>query len=526
MTREDLHSLLFSAAGVGDMIVNALERHSGRTAFVCQGRRITYLGIAQQISRALQHFEALGLKPGDAVMQITSNRYEMFVVMAAAFIGGYVSVIPNYSSSFDDHRYMLDDSGAALLVVDRARAGRGQEMCRSALRPVQLASHDGGGELADFWAQAEKYEPQPLCARDRPDDNVRLIYTGGTTGVPKGVITLSRGLAFASLLHISEQNFDTKTQLLVSSPLSHGAGAMVIPVLVKGGCVVVHNGFDVDRILDAIDQGQATTLFLVPTMLYTLMDHPRTRDMDLSGLQRIIYTASPISEARLAQAIELFGPILHQNYGQTEVPGTILSLTSEDHLHPRGDKLTAAGKPYACVTVRLLDDQGNTVGRGQGIGELCVRAPHVTPGYWNKPEATRELLQDGWLHTGDMAYQDEDGYFHIVDRKKDMIISGGFNIYPQEVENALASHPAVSAAAVIGIPHPKWGESVMAIVVPRPGHDATAQDLIDFVKDRKGSVLAPKSVVFVAALPLTNLGKIDKKALRAPYWADRKKAVG
>lgn len=178
------------------------------------------------------------------------------------------------------------------------------------------------------------------------------------------------------------------------------------------------------------------------------------------------------------------------------------------------------------MTVRLLDDQGNTVGRGQGIGELCVRAPHVTPGYWNKPEATRELLQDGWLHTGDMAYQDEDGYFHIVDRKKDMIISGGFNIYPQEVENALASHPAVSAAAVIGIPHPKWGESVMAIVVPRPGHDATAQDLIDFVKDRKGSVLAPKSVVFVAALPLTNLGKIDKKALRAPYWADRKKAVG
>lgn len=526
MTRVDPYSLLFSAAGVGDMIVNALERHSGRTAFICQGRRITYLEIEQQISRTLQHFEALGLKPGDAIMQITGNRHEMFVVMAAAFIGGYVSVIPNYSGSLDDHRYMLDDSGAVLLVVDKARAARGQEMRQSARRSVRLASHDGGGELADFWAQVRKYEPRPLCARDRPDDNVRLIYTGGTTGVPKGVITLSRGLAFASLLHISEQNFDTRTRLLVSSPLSHGAGAMVIPVLAKGGCVVVHEGFDVDRILDAIDRGQATTLFLVPTMLYALMDHPRVRDMDLSGLQRIIYTASPISEARLAQAIELFGPILHQNYGQTEVPGTILSLTSEDHLHPRGDKLTAAGKPYACVSVRLLDDQGGIVGRGQGIGELCVRAPHVTPGYWNKPEATRELLQDGWLHTGDMAYQDNDGYFHIVDRKKDMIITGGFNVYPQEVENALASHPAVSAAAVIGIPHPKWGESVMAVVVPRPGHDATEQDLIDFVKDRKGSILAPKSVAFVEALPLTGLGKIDKKALRAPYWVDRKKAVG
>lgn len=526
MNRVDPHSLLFSAAGVGDMIVNAIERHSTRTAFVCQGRPITYREIGQQISRTLQHFEALGLKPGDAVMQITSNRHEMFIVMAAAFIGGYVSVIPNYSSSQDDHCYMLADSGAVLLVVDQARAERGRHMRQTAPHPVQLASHDAGGELADFWAEVGKYAPQPLCARDQPDANIRLIYTGGTTGVPKGVITLSRALAFASLLHISEQNFDTTTRLLVSSPLSHGAGAMVIPVLVKGGCVVVHDGFDVNRVLDAIEQGQATTLFLVPTMLYTLMDHPRLASMDRSRLKRIIYTASPISETRLAQALDLFGPILHQNYGQTEVPGTILSLTGEDHLHPSGDKLTAAGKPYACVSVQLLDDQGRRLGRNEGIGELCVRAPHVTSGYWNKPEATRELLQDGWLHTGDMAYQDDDGYFHIVDRKKDMIISGAFNVYPQEVENVLTGHPAVSAAAVIGVPHEKWGEAVKAIVVLRQAQEATEQDLIAFVKDRKGAVMAPKSVSFVSELPLTNLGKIDKKALRAPYWEGRRKAVG
>ncbi|WP_167383674.1 AMP-binding protein [Bordetella genomosp. 12] len=522
----DTNSQLFSAAGVGDMIVNAIERHSRRPAFVCQGRAVTYLEIGQQISRTLQHFEALGLQPGDAVMQITANRHEMFIVMAAAFIGGYVSVIPNYSSSLEDHCYMLADSGAVLLVVDRARAGRGVSMRHSASHPVQLASHDGGRELPDFWQAVEKFDPKPLIARDRPDANIRLIYTGGTTGMPKGVITLSRALAFASLLHIAEQNFDTATRLLVSSPLSHGAGAMVIPVLVKGGCVVIHDGFDVGRVLDAIDQGQATTLFLVPTMLYTLMDDPRLARIDRSRLRRIIYTASPISETRLAQAIGLFGHILHQNYGQTEVPGTILSLTAEDHVHPRGDKLTAAGKPYACVSVQLTGEDGCKVDRGQGIGELWVRAPHVTPGYWNKPDATRELFQDGWLRTGDMAYQDEDGYFHIVDRKKDMIISGGFNIYPQEVENVLASHPAVSAAAVIGVPHEKWGESVKAIVVLRQPLTASEQDLIAFVKERKGSVTAPKSVSFVAELPLTNLGKIDKKALRAPYWEGQKKAVG
>lgn len=234
MSRED-SSALFSAGGVGDMIVNALERHAQRPAFLCAGIAISYLEIAQQISRTLQHFEAVGLRPGDTIMQITGNRHEMFVVMAAAFIGGYVSVIPNYSGSLQDYQYMLEDSGAQLLVVDRERAERGRALQGSSSRPLRLASHDAVTGLDHFWMQVAAYEPQPLRARDQPDQNIRLIYTGGTTGVPKGVITLSRALAFASLLHISEQNFHTGTRLLVSSPLSHGAGAMVIPVLAKGG---------------------------------------------------------------------------------------------------------------------------------------------------------------------------------------------------------------------------------------------------------------------------------------------------
>jgi fatty-acyl-CoA synthase len=338
-------------------------------------------------------------------------------------------------------------------------------------------------------------------------------------------MTLSRALAFASLLHISEQNLDVHTKLLVSSPLSHGAGALVIPVLYKGGQIVIHEHFDTERTIDAIETGLASALFLVPTMLYALLDNPRIAGADLTRLKRIIYTAAPISPTRLQQALNVFGPILHQNYGQTEVPGTILSLTAEDHIDPRGGMLTSAGKPYLCVSVRLVDNNGVELPRGGGIGELCVRAPHVTVGYWNNPEATSELLLDGWLHTGDMAYEDENGYFHIVDRKKDMIISGGFNIYPQELEQVLTKHAAVSAAAVIGVPDPKWGEAVKAFVVVKGGQTVDSAELISLAREKKGAVMAPKTVEFVTQLPLTELGKIDKKALRAPYWQNFKKGI-
>ena len=525
MSNSSRDDKLFSAGSVGEMIVNAIERHANRTAFVCREREISFLEIGQQISRTIQLFKALGLNRGDTVMQLTGNRHEMFVVMAAAFVGGYVSVVPNYSGSLEDHQYMLDDSGATLLIVDAARTERASRLKAGARRPLQVWCHDAASGMDRFWDAAARYTPEPLLACDQPDDNIRLIYTGGTTGRPKGVMTLSRALAFASLLHIAEQNLDVDTRLLASSPLSHGAGAMVIPVLFKGGCIVIHEGFDPDRILDAVASGQATMLYLVPTMIYALLDNPRIASLDLSGLKRILYAASPISPSRLKQALDRFGPILHQNYGQTEVPGTILSLTPEDHVDQRGGRLTSAGRPYPCVSVKLIDDNGKPIPRGGGIGELCVRAPHVTVGYWNKPEATRELLRDGWLHTGDMAYEDEDGYFHIVDRKKDMIISGGFNIYPQEIEHVLTRHDTVSAAAVIGVPDPKWGEAVKAIVVLKEGHTIDSDELIAFVKEKKGSVMAPKSVELVSQLPLTDLGKIDKKALRAPYWRNHEKGV-
>ena len=522
MSEATLDPVKNAVGGIGDMIVTAIERHGPRIAFIANDREVTFQAFGADIAWTIQALHGLGMRAGGAVLQLASNSYDLVVVMTACYVGGFVSVTPHYAASLDDHRHVLDDSDAVLLVVDAPRADRGRALMagRSGLRVV---CHAAGTGLPELWPAGASPPRQAglaprLKAADCPQDMVRLIYTGGTTGLPKGVITLSSQLAFASLLHVAEQGFSTATRLVVLSPISHGAGSFILPVLVKGGSVVIHDGFDVAAVIDAVERLRATALFLVPTMLYVLMDDPRLAAADLSSLARIIYAASSIATPRLEQALRLFGPILSQNYGLTEVPGTVLTLTPEDHVDPRASRLTAAGKPYPGVTVRLLDDAGSLVDPGM-VGEICVRAPHATPGYWKRPHETALLWEGGWLHTGDMARQDADGYFHVVDRKKDMIVSGGFNVYPQTIEQRLGSHPAVAAAAVIGVPHQKWGEAVHAIVVLNPGQAASPETLIAFLKEHDGAVTAPKTVAFVDALPLTALGKVDKKRLRAPFWS-------
>lgn len=504
------------------MIVSAIERHGPRVAFVAEGREVTYAAFGADVSHTIEALGQLGVRRGDAVMQLAANSYDLVVTIVACLVGGFVSVVPQAAASLDEHRHVLEDCGAVLLVADAGRVDRARAL--AAGREGLRAFANRPGTSLPPLLPPERGPPAPLQAVDRPGDIVRLIYTGGTTGPPKGVITLSSQLAFASLLHVAEQGFTPATRLLVMSPISHGAGSFVIPVLHKGGSVAIHDGFDAGACIDAVAGLGVTALFLVPTMLYVLMDDSRLARADLSGLSRIIYAASPIAPPRVEQALRLFGPILSQNYGLTEVPGTVLTLTPEDHADVRASRLTAAGKPYPCVTVRLLDERNEPVAAG-AVGEICVRAPHATPGYWKRPDATAELWQGGWLHTGDMARQDADGYFHIVDRKKDMIVSGGFNIFPQRVEQRLHAHPDVAAVAVIGVPHAKWGEAVHAVVVPKPGRSPAADALIRFVRDTEGPMVAPKGVTFVDALPLTALGKIDRKRLRLPFWTGEARGV-
>jgi fatty-acyl-CoA synthase len=288
--------------------------------------------------------------------------------------------------------------------------------------------------------------------------------------------------------------------------------------------MVVLPAFEPGSVLEAIERDRITTTMLVPSMLYALLDHPKFDETDLSSLQTIYYGASPMSPVRLAEAIRRLGPIFFQFYGQTECPQTVCVLRKEEHDPEDLARLASCGRPVPWVTVGLLDDAGNEVAKGEP-GELCVRGPLVMKGYWNKPEETAGALSGDWLHTGDVAREDAQGFFTIVDRKKDMIVSGGFNVFPREIEDVLLTHPSVAAAAVVGVPDDKWGEAVKAVVVLRPGATVDRDELIALVKERKGSHHAPKSVDLVDSIPLSPLGKPDKKALRARYWGDTDRNV-
>ena len=290
-----------------------------------------------------------------------------------------------------------------------------------------------------------------------------------------------------------------------------------MPTLVQGGTVYIHDGFDANRVLKSIEEDKITVLWLVPTMIYVLLDHPDLATTDTSSLGLVVYGASPMSPTRLKDALEHFGPIFMQIYAQTEAPMNVTTLNTRDHDLSRPERLASCGQPQIGVQVAMLDDDCNEVPFGE-VGEICVRGQLVMEGYWKRPEETAEALKGGWLHTGDMGRVDEEGFVYIVDRKKDMIISGGFNVYPKEVEDVLTSHPDVGQAAVIGVPDEKWGEAVKAVVIPKPGATVDADALIAMVKAQKGPVLTPKTLDVVAEIPLTPVGKPDKKALKAQFW--------
>jgi fatty-acyl-CoA synthase len=327
-----------------------------------------------------------------------------------------------------------------------------------------------------------------------------------------------------TMIQMAEWQWPDELRFLCCTPLSHAGAAFFVPTLLRGGSLYVLPHFDPERVVDTIAEHRITATMLVPTMIYVLLDHPKTATADLSSLQMLYYGAAAMSPTRLDEGIDRLGQIFFQYYGQAECPMTITVLRTEEHIRGNKERLSTCGRPVPWLDVALLDDDGNEVAEGEP-GEICVRGPLVMKEYLNKPEQTAEALKFGWLHTGDVARADDEGFLTIVDRKKDMIVTGGFNVFPREIEDVLSSHPSVSAAAVIGVPDEKWGEAVKAVVVRRPGSDVAADDLISLVKERKGSVSAPKTVDFVDAIPLSPLGKPDKKALRSQYWGGSERMV-
>jgi fatty-acyl-CoA synthase len=315
---------------------------------------------------------------------------------------------------------------------------------------------------------------------------------------------------------LAEWEWPNPPRVLACSPLSHAGSGVVLPALLKQGTILVHADFDPLKVMETIQEYRINCMMLVPSMIYALLDHPRFAEFDLSSLETVFYGASAISPARLKEAIERIGPVFFQFYGQAEAPMTITVLRKAEHDVNDLRRLASCGRPVPWVRVELLDSNQRPVPAGEP-GEICVQGPLVMDGYRDNPELTAEALKGGWLHTGDVAVRDPDGFLRIVDRTKDMIVTGGFNVYPREIEDIIGEHPAVSQVAVIGVPHPKWGEAVKALVVARPGETAPAEDLIAMVAKRKGSFQAPKFVEVIDSIPQTAVGKPDKKALRAKY---------
>jgi fatty-acyl-CoA synthase len=356
------------------------------------------------------------------------------------------------------------------------------------------------------------------------DDLATLNYTGGTTGKSKGALRYHRENSGAAGAILADFEIPEAARYLTVAPISHVAGTKVLPTLMRGGTVHMLRGFDPEAVLATIARERINFTLLVPTMIYVLLDHPALAKTDLSSLELVLYGASAMSPSRLIEGIERIGPVFSQLYGQTECyPVSV--LRKADHDPNRPELFLSCGFPIAACEVKILDDNDQEVKTGEA-GEICVRAPHVMAEYWKRPDITAETLKNGWVHTGDIARKDDRGYMFILDRKKDMIVSGGFNIFPREVEDVLSQHADVAMVAVVGIPDEKWGEAVTAVVVLREGAKADADELINLVKTRKGSAHAPKQIRFVNQLPMTGVGKVDKKVLRASFWSGRGRMVG
>jgi fatty-acyl-CoA synthase len=521
MTDVTPSSLLHRPVFAADLLVHALAKHPDAPAVQIGERTMTGREMQAQVSRYAQAFRARGLGPGAQASMLSLNRPEVLFTMGANQVNATRSTPLHPMGSVEDQAYVLTDCGAEALVFDpdnfTDRARQLAEMVPGIKHFLALGPTEFGEDLT---ALADTFTPAPLVAPVvDPEGLAGIAYSGGTTGKPKGIMSTFRGGASMTQIQMAEWQWPDETRFLICTPLSHAGAAFFVPTLLRGGSLTVLPGFDPETFMRTVEEHRITATMLVPTMLYVLLDHPKFDDYDLSSLQTVFYGAAAMSPTRLKEAVERMGQIFFQFYGQAECPMTITVLRKEDHDPSDLDRLASCGRPVPWVHVALLDDDGNEVPHGEP-GEICVRGPLVMKGYLGKPEQTAEAFAHGWLHTGDVARADDEGFLYIVDRKKDMIVTGGFNVYPREVEDVISTHPAVSAVAVIGVPDERWGEAVKAVVVPRPGADLDPDELIELVKEHKGSVQAPKSVDLVEAIPLSALGKPDKKTLRARYWGE------
>jgi acyl-CoA synthetase (AMP-forming)/AMP-acid ligase II len=523
----------YDAGTFADIVYRNALLYSDKEAFVCSHQRVTFAQFNARVNSVIRALQSSKVKKGDVLGILSWNCLEYADVYGAAMKGGFIASPFNPRLNREELEYLINYSTANTLFV-------GPELVETinSLRPrlpkvKHYISLEGSAPdmmpYKKILATHPSDEPETDVHRDDP---YLIFYTSGTTGVPRGALYTHRRKLENTRIKALEIGVKASDKHIMVLPFFHiGGDSQVWPFFYVGACNVImpQRSFDPVATLQIIQDEKATDIQIVPTQLVIMLSREDLQQYDLSSVKRIYYAASPMPVEVLRQGLKKFGPIFAQGYGQTESGPQICSLPTEAHeVLDRSTKeqevLGSCGQPSIGVHVRIVDEKNNDVAP-KIVGEIIVQSDSIMVEYWHKPQETSEAIIDGWLHTGDLAYYDEKGFVYIVDRKKDMIVSGGENVYPREIEEVLYRHPAIAEAAVIGIPDPVWVERVHAVVVLKADTIATEEELIAFCKKHLASYKAPKSIEFVVSLPKNPQGKILKREIRERYWSGMQRRV-
>ncbi len=524
---------------VTETLKKAVELFGRKEAIICGGERLHYERALERIGGLARFLAAQGLGKDSKVAVLHPNCHRFYEAYYALAFLGAVAVPLNYRLSAKELAFILEDSESVFLISARQFGKLVGETIAQGPKGIRGVIWAGEGEVPEIGIPSFDYEEVVAAHTGTPpeasygeDHIAQIYYTSGTTGRPKGVILTHKNICVHALGTVAELHLTDSDRWIHVAPMFHLADAWATWAITwVGGTHIFVPAFDPEVVLETMERERATISNMIPTMLNMLVNHPTVKDHDYSSLRVLLSGGAPIAPEVVKRIVETFGCDYIQTYGMTETsPYLTLSILKE-HLKalPYEEQLkykSKTGRPFIAVELKVVREDGTEVKRDETeVGEIIVRGDIVTPGYWKLEEETRKAIRDGWLWTGDLAVIDQEGYVTIVDRKKDMIVTGGENVYSTEVENVIYMHPAVLEVAVIGVPDPKWGEAVKAVVVLKPGMKATEEEIIEFCKRHLARYKAPKSVDFVEALPKTGSGKIAKRELRERYWKGLERRV-
>jgi acyl-CoA synthetase (AMP-forming)/AMP-acid ligase II len=506
------------------------REHPDKDFAVLGHRHVTYAEALAEVNRLANALARAGLEIGDRVAILSKNSIEYVVIFYAASKAGVVTVPLNYRLAAPEWEYIINDAGAKMIFASSGYLG-GIDGIKANLGAVSAyIAIDGAADGWQDYQAWQRDQPETAPARIVTDQHdVYQMYTSGTTGRPKGAM-LTHSAVTANMEQITlEISGKPGERDLIVAPVYHAAAAVTcFSVVVRGGCLYIQEDFNPMAVVRALSEEEIAVVTLVPAMIQACLVYvPDIAERKFDTLRTIVYSASPIAEDTLRKAAAVFKCDFIQAYGMTETTAVLTMLLADDHrraLKDKPDLLLSAGRPVVGTEIKVVDEDDNPVPLGQ-IGEIAGRGPQLMAGYWKLPDESAQALRGGWMHTGDAGIVDEDGYVYVQDRVKDMIVSGGENVYPRVVEEVLFKHPAIADAAVFGVPHDQWGETVKAAVVLREGQTATEEEIIDFCRDKLGGFERPRSVDFIAMLPRNPTGKVLKRELREPYWAEHKRRV-